>query len=183
MSPARTWWPIALSLVAAVTLLYAVVLPGGYLTWLRLAMLLWTVAAVVWAVSLTGRSWLVRSILPAVSVVTMVLACSGVPGKLLFPLYRPALERQPGSVGLYHFSAVWTHDGCVAYVTDDSGMSSFSGLLHCTPSVKPSPRLGDTARDAVFDSLGDDWYAFIVPRSGPPVWGFNPFAVGAVPHV
>jgi hypothetical protein len=188
VSRARTWWPIGLSLVAAATLLYSVVLPGGYLTWLRVAMVLWTVAAVGWAVSLAGRSWPVRAVLPVVSVVTMVLACSGVVGRALFALHRPALEQMAtaplgGSVGLYRFSAVWSHDGCVAYVTEDSGMSYFSGLARCAPGVRPSPRLGDTAGEAVFDPLGDDWYAFSIPRSGSPVWGFNPFAVGGSPEV
>jgi hypothetical protein len=46
VSRARTWWPIVCCLVAAVALLYAVVLPGGYLTWLWVAMVLWLVAAV-----------------------------------------------------------------------------------------------------------------------------------------
>jgi hypothetical protein len=188
VSRARTWWPIALSLAAAVALLYGVVLPGGYLTWLWVAMVLWAVAAVVWMVSLAGRSWLVRSVLPVVSVVTMVVACSGVVGRVLFPLHRPGLEQLAtaplgGSHGLYRFASVWSNDGCVAYVTDDSGMSYFSGLVRCTPGVQPSPNLGDTAGDAVFEPLGDDWYAFSVPRSGWQVWGFNPFAVGATAEV
>ncbi|GIM92309.1 hypothetical protein [Paractinoplanes toevensis] len=188
MSRTRTWWPIGLSLVAAVALLYAVVLPGGYLTWLRVAMVLWAVAAVGWVVSLAGRSWMLRSVLPVVSVVTMVVACSGMVGRVLFPLHRSGLERLAtaplgGSYGLYRFSAVWSHDGCVAYVTEDSGMSYFSGLLRCTPGVRPSPRLGDTAGDAVFDPLGDDWYAFSVPRSGSQIWGFNPFTVRATTQV
>ncbi|MEV7625295.1 hypothetical protein [Actinoplanes sp. NPDC089786] len=188
MSRSRTWWPIALALVAAVALLYGVVLPGGYLTWLWTAMGLWAGAAVVWAVSLSGRSWAVRSVLPVVSVVTMVVACSGVAGRALFPLHRPGLERLAtappgGSYGLYRFSAVWSHDGCVAYVTKDSGMSYFSGLVRCTPGVRPSPRMGDTARDVVFEALGDDWYAFAVPRSGSRIWGFNPFTVKATPEV
>ena len=153
------------------------------LTWLRLAMVLWAVAAVGWMVSLADRSWPVRLVLPVVSVVTMVVACSGVVGRVLFPLHRSGLEQLAtsplgGSHGLYRFSAVWSHDGCVTYVTDDSGMSYFSGLVRCTPGVRPSPRFGDTAGEAVFDPLGDDWYAFIVPRSGPQIWGFNPFAVG-----
>lgn len=184
MSRARTWWPVALSLVAAVALLYGVVLPGGYLTWLWVAMVLWVVAVVGWVASLSGRSWPVRLVLPVVSVVTMVVAGTGVVGRVLFPLHRAGLEHlattsSGGSHGLYRFSAVWSHDGCVTYVTEDSGMSYFSGLVRCTSGVRPSPRLGDTAGDAVFESLGDDWYAFIVPRSGSQVWGFNPFAVGA----
>lgn len=183
MIDARTWWPVALALVAAATLLYAIVLPGGYLTWLWTAMALWAVAAAGWATSLRGRSWLVRSVLPVLSVVTMVAAGSGVPGRLLFPLHRSGLEQLTASPlgarhGLYRFSAVWDHGGCVTYVTEDSGMSSFSGLVRCAPGVRPSPRLGDTAQDAVFEPLGDDWYAFAVPRSGAPLWGFNPFAVG-----
>jgi hypothetical protein len=184
VSSTRVWWPIALALVAAVALLYGVVLPGGYLTWLWSAMALWAVAAVGWVVSLTGRSWLVRSILPVVSVVTMVVACSGVAGRMLFPLHRSGLEQLAtsplgASHGLYRFSAVWSHGGCVTYVTEDSGMSYFSGLVRCASGVQPSPRMGDTAGDAVFESLGDDWYAFIVPRSGSRVWGFHPFAVEA----
>ena len=184
MSRARTWWPVALASVAAVALLYAVVLPGGYLAWLRSAMVLWAVAAVGWLASLTGRSRLVRSILPVLSAVTMVVACSGMAGRALFPLHRSGLERLAtsplgGSHGLYRFSAVWSHGGCVTYVTDDSGMSYFSGLVRCTPGVRPSPRMGDTAGEAVFDPLGDDWYAFIVPRSGSLVWSFNPFNVRA----
>jgi hypothetical protein len=139
-------------------------------------------------VSLAGRSWAVRAVLPVVSVVTMVVACSGVAGRVLFPLHRPGLERLAasplgGGYGLYRFSSVWSHDGCVTYVTEDSGMSYFSGLVRCTPGVRPSPRLGDTAGDAVFESLGDDWYAFAVPRSGSQIWGFNPFAVGGTPDV
>ena len=188
MSRARTWWPIGLSLVAAVALLYAVVLPGGYLTWLRVAMVLWAVAAAGWTVALAGRSWVLRSVLPVVSVVTMVVACSGVAGRALFPLHRSGLEQLAtsplgGDYGLYHFSAVWSRDGCVTYVTKDSGMSYFSGLVRCTPGVRPSPRFGDTAGEAVFESLGDDWYAFVVPRSGSPVWGFDPFAVGGTADV
>ncbi|MFI7547478.1 hypothetical protein [Actinoplanes sp. NPDC049599] len=184
MSRARTWWPIVLALVAAVALLYGVVLPGGYLTWLWVAMVLWAVAAVGWLASLAGRSWPVRLAVPVVSVVTMVVACSGVVGRVLFPLHRSGLEQLAtaplgASHGLYHFSAVWSHGGCVTYVTEDSGMSYFSGLVRCTPGVRPPPRLGDTARDAVIEPLGDDWYAFIVPRSGSQVWGFNPFNVGA----
>ena len=184
MSSARTWWPIALALVAAVALLYGVVLPGGYLTWLRVAMVLWAVAAVGWTVSLTGRSWPVRSVLPVVSVVTMVVACSGVTGRMLFPLHRSGLEQLATSLlgashGLYRFSGVWSHGGCVTYVTEDSGMSYFSGLVRCASGVQPSPRLGDTAGDAVFEPLGNDWYAFIVPRSGSQPWGFNVFAVKA----
>ncbi|RSM59792.1 hypothetical protein DMB66_26435 [Actinoplanes sp. ATCC 53533] len=184
MSRARTWWPIVLSLVAAVVLLYGVVLPGGYLTWLRVAMVLWVVAAVGWLVSLDGRSWPVRLVLPVVSVVTMVVACSGTVGRVLFPLHRSGLAQLAtsplgGSHGLYRFASVWSHGGCIAYVTKDSGISHFSGLVQCSPGVQPSPRLGDTAREAVFEPLGDDWYAFIVPRSGPQIWGFNPFAVGA----
>jgi hypothetical protein len=147
-------------------------------------MALWAVAAVGWLVSLGRQSWPVRLVLPVVSVVTMVVACSGVAGRVLFPLHRPGLERLAASPlgashGLYRFSAVWSHDGCVTYVTEDSGMSSFSGLVRCTPGVRPSPRLGDTARDAVFEPLGDDWWAFSVPRSGSQIWGFNPFAVEA----
>lgn len=196
MTRVRPWWPIALSLVAAAALLYAIVLPGGYLTWLRLAMVLWAVAAVGWLMSLAGRSWPVRLIVPVVSVVTMAVACSGVAGRLLFPLHRSGLEQltQGGSYGSYRFSAVWSHDGCVAYVTNDTGMSSFAGLVRCTPGVRPSPRFGDTAGEAVFDPLGDNWYAFEVPRTSSQilpsvaptmmtVWGFNPFAVGAVPQV
>jgi hypothetical protein len=199
VSRVRPWWPIVFSLVAAVVLLYGVVLPGGYLTWLRMAMVLWAAAAVGWVMSLAGRSWLVRSVLPVVSVVTMVVACSGVAGRVLFPLHRSGLEQlatspRGGSHGLYRFSAVWSHGGCVAYVTKDAGMSDFSGLVRCAPGVQPSPRLGDTAGDAVFDPLDHDWYAFKVPRSSsqllpsvaPPmmtVWGFNPFAVGATPQV
>jgi len=184
VSGARAWWPIVLCLVAAVALLYGLVLPGGYLTWLRVAMVLWAVAVVGWAVSLAGRSWPVRSVLPVVSVVTMVVACSGLAGRVLFPLHRSGLEQMAtsplgGSYGLYRFSAVWSHGDCVTYVTEDSGMSQFSGLVRCAPGVRPSPRWGDTAREAVFEPLGDDWYAFVVPRSGSQVWGFNPFAVGA----
>jgi hypothetical protein len=169
-------------------MLYAVVLPGGYLTWLCTAMLLWTVAATGWALSLAGRSWATRLILPAMSVVTMVVACTGVTSKLLFPLQRAGLEQLATSPsgadhGLYHFSSIWSHDGCVTYVTRDSGMSSFAGLVRCTPGVQPSPRLGDTAHDAVFDPLGHDWYAFVIPRSGPQVWGFNPFTVKATTQV
>jgi len=180
----RARWPIVLCLVAAIALLYAVVLPGGYLTWLWAAMVLWLVAAVGWLMSLAGRSWPVRLVLPLVSVVTMVVACSGVAGRALFAWHRPGLAQLAASPlgashGLYRFSAVWSHDGCVTYVTEDSGMSSFAGLVRCSPGVRPSPRLGDTAGDAVFEPLGDDWYAFSVPRSGSPVWGFNPFAVGA----
>ncbi|MGW4944011.1 hypothetical protein ACWEOZ_20775 [Actinoplanes sp. NPDC004185] len=187
MSRTRTWWPIVLCLVAAVTLLYAVVLPGGYLTWLWVAMVLWLVAVVGWLASLRGRSWPVRSVLPVLSVVTMVVAGSGVAGRVLFPLHRAGLERMTTSRlgaghGLYRFSAVWSHGGCTAYVTEDSGMSSFAGLVRCSPGVRLSPRLGDTAGDAEFESLGHDWYAFSVPRSGSSVWGFNPFAVGATPE-
>lgn len=199
MSRARTWWPVALSLVAAVALLYGVVLPGGYLSWLWAAMALWALAAGIWIVSLAGRSWPVRLILPVVSVVTMAVACSGVAGRALFPLHRQGLEQLATaplgvSHGLYRFSSVWSGDGCVVYVTDGNGMSSFAGLVWCTPGMQPSPRLGDVAGDSVFDPLGDDWYAFQVPRSGSQllpgvaptamtVWGFNPFAVGATPEV
>jgi hypothetical protein len=184
VSRARSWWPIVLALVAAVALLYGVVLPGGYLTWLWLAMALWAVAAVGWLASLGGQSWPVRLVLPVVSVVTMVVACSGVAGRVLFPLHRPGLTQlatkpHGASHGLYRFSAVWSHNGCVTYVTEDSGMSHFSGLVRCAPGVRPSPRMGDTAREAVFEPLGDDWWAFSVPRSGSQIWGFNPFVVEA----
>ncbi|MFD0524257.1 hypothetical protein [Paractinoplanes durhamensis] len=43
--------------------------------------------------------------------------------------------------------------------------------------------MGDTARDATFEPLGDNWYAFAVPRSGAPIWAFNPFAVQATTEV
>ncbi|GAA2608327.1 hypothetical protein Adu01nite_14870 [Paractinoplanes durhamensis] len=57
------------------------------------------------------------------------------------------------------------------------------GGRRCSPGVKPSPRMGDTARDATFEPLGDNWYAFAVPRSGAPIWAFNPFAVQATTEV
>ena len=169
-------------------LLYGVVLPGGYLTWLRVAMVLWVVAAAGWAMSWPGRSGAVRSVVPVLSVVTMVVACSGVAGRALFPLHRAGLEQMATSSlgtshGVYHFESVWSHDGCVAYVTEDTGLSHFAGLVRCTPGVRPPPRLGDVAGEVVFEPLGDDWYAFAVPRSGLSVWGFNPFVVRATAEV
>ncbi|GID60878.1 hypothetical protein Aco03nite_092820 [Actinoplanes couchii] len=169
---------------ASVVLLYGVVLPGGYLTWLWIAMVLWTVAVVGWVLSLRGRSWVVRSVLPVVSVLTMVVACSGVSGRALFRFHRSGLEQLAmspygASHGLYRFSAVWSHDGCTAYVTKDSGLSYFAGLTRCDAGVQPSPRMGDTAGDAVFEPLGDGWFAFAVPRSVSRPWGFNPFDVRA----
>jgi uncharacterized protein (DUF58 family) len=175
-------------LVAAVSLLYGVVLPGGYLTWLWIAMVLWVVSAVGWVVSLPGQSVPVQVVVPVVSVVTMVLAGTGVVGRVLFPLHRSGMEHlatttSGGSYGLYRFESAWSHAGCVTYVTEDSGLSSFAGLVRCEPGVRPSPRMGDTARPAKFESLGDDWYAFVMPRSGSQMWGFNPFNVGGRPEV